>query len=315
MNRFDPLPPVKLNRLPPNPEEKKEGEIVAPGRFPSWLHRKLPVGSQLFSTRNVMEKARLHTVCEEAKCPNLTHCWNRGTATFLIMGKECTRSCGFCDIEHAKKPKDLELDEPQRIAESVKALGLKHVVITMVARDDLEDGGASHLVLVMERIRQETKEASIEVLTSDFLGRTASLDLIIEAKPDIFNHNIETVRRLTPRVRHTATYERTLFVLSYIKQKSRISTKSGLMVGLGETEEEVYATIQDLKDIGVSSITIGQYLQPGYKKLRVQTFVPPSLFQKYEDFGHSIGVESMFCGPFVRSSYHADIRKSSVVIR
>lgn len=308
---FDTTPKVKnrrLNVLPSNPEVVQEDKAVGPGRFPSWLHRKLPKGSEVWKTGQVLNQNRLHTVCEEAKCPNLLECWSKKTATFLVMGKECTRSCGFCDIDFAKTPKPLAADEPQRVAESVLQLGLKHVVITMVARDDLPDGGAQHLADVIEEIRKQVKDVTIEVLTSDFTGNPTSLDIILKAKPEIFNHNIETVRAMTPRVRHKATYDRTLSVLKYVRKhgESTLLVKSGIMVGLGETEAEVFETIQDLKAAGCDIITIGQYLQPNRNKLLVKAFVTPEQFKRYEEYGYTLGIKNMYCGPFIRSSYNAN---------
>lgn len=300
----------KLNILPPNPEEKDSDKAVGPGRFPSWLHRKLPQGSNLWKTGEILNQNRLHTVCEEAKCPNLLECWSKKTATFLVMGKECTRNCGFCDIDFSKTPKPIEMDEPQRVAESVKLLGLKHVVITMVARDDLPDGGAAHIARIVAAIRKEIPDTTIELLTSDFCGSQDSLDIILESEPDIFNHNIETVRELTPRVRHKATYERTLEVLDYIKKhakNSQLMVKSGIMVGLGEVEIQVKETIKDLHQVGCSIITIGQYLQANRHKLLVKSFVTPEQFKAYEEYGYSIGIPYMYCGPFVRSSYNANL--------
>ncbi len=307
--QFDPRPRVKhhrLNILPENPElAATEDKVVGAGRFPSWLHRKLPNGTNLWKTGDLLNKNRLHTVCEEARCPNLLECWSKKTATFLVMGKECTRNCGFCDIDFSKAPKGLEDDEPDRVADSVKQLGLKHVVITMVARDDLEDGGAAHLAKVIETTKIANPDSTIEVLTSDFSGNLAAVDVILAAKPDIFNHNIETVRDLTPRVRHKATYDRSLRVLKHVKEHSSILTKSGIMVGLGETESQVQEALQDLKQAGVSIVTMGQYLQPNPHKLLVKSFVTPEQFKQYEVFGNSIGISNMYCGPFVRSSYNA----------
>jgi lipoic acid synthetase len=299
----------KLNLLPDNPEEEDPHKAVGLGRFPSWLHRRLPKGSDLWKTGQILSQNRLHTVCEEARCPNLLECWSKKTATFLIMGKDCTRSCGFCDIDFSKQPKPLDPDEPARVAKSAQELGLKHLVITMVARDDLPDGGANHLVLVLEEIRKLNQEITIEVLTSDFQGNTNALEGVLKAKPEIFNHNIETVRSLTPRVRHTATYERTLGLLHYAKTNfpSHFYIKSGLMVGLGESEEEVFETLRDLKNAGCDIITIGQYLQPNRHKLRVKSFIHPEVFKRYEDYGYSIGIPYMYCGPFVRSSYNANL--------
>lgn len=310
---FDTRPKVKKkrqNQLPSNPETSDPNKAVGLGRFPSWLHRKLPRGNELKKTEQVLDENRLHTVCEEAKCPNLLECWSKKTATFLVMGKECTRSCGFCDIDFSKKPNPIDPDEPRRVADSVKKLGLQHVVITMVARDDQPDGGANHVAAVIREIRKERPKATIEVLTSDFCGNQEALDAIIDAEPEIFNHNIETVKELTPRVRHKATYDRTLSVLRYISQNKKnrnLFIKSGLMVGLGESEEQVQQAIKDLHEIGCDIITIGQYLQPNRNKLLVKEFITPEQFKKYEDYGNSVGVKHMFCGPFVRSSYNADL--------
>ncbi len=304
---FDHRPKVQrraLNVLPDNPEER-EGAVRL-GRFPSWLHRKIPEGGSLFQTTSLLEKYRLNTVCEEAKCPNRLECYSKKTATFLALGKECTRNCGFCDIDFDKTPKAPEEDEPLRIAGSVRELGLKHVVITMVARDDLEDGGASHLVKIMQEVRSVSPEVTIELLTSDFQGNFSSIDQVLEEKPDVFNHNIETVRALSPRVRHKANYDRTLQVLTYARAKdSSLVVKSGIMVGLGETEDQVYETIQDLYKAGCNVITIGHYLQPSRRKLSVKAFISPEQFDRYAEYGKQLGVEHMYCGPFVRSSYHA----------
>lgn len=298
----------KLNVLPPHEDKINEEEkaSVGLGRFPKWLHRKLPAGNLLWKTQKILAEKRLPTVCEEAKCPNLMECWSRKTATFLAMGKTCTRSCGFCDIDFSKNPKKLEEDEPKRLAESIKALGLKHSVITMVARDDLPDGGASHLTRIIEEVKKLTPPVTIEVLTSDFAGNFKTLNQILDTKLEIFNHNVETVSSLTPRVRHLATYERSLAVLRYAKQNSSGTyIKSGLMIGLGEKEEEVLQTIDDLHAVGCDIITIGQYLQANRKKLRVKAFITPKLFENYAAYGHSIGVKYMYTGPFVRSSYNA----------
>ncbi|MBA3957312.1 MAG: lipoyl synthase [Parachlamydiaceae bacterium] len=312
-DQFDTTPKVKIKRLnvlPPNHEEVDEEKAVGPGRFPSWLHRKMPKGNALAQTGKVLNQKRLHTVCEEAKCPNLLECWSKKTATFLVMGKHCTRSCGFCDIDFSKQPKALELDEPQRIAESVLELGLKHVVITMVARDDLPDGGAVHLANIVTEVRRQVPGTTIELLTSDFGGNLAAWDVILNSQPEIFNHNIETVRELTPRVRHTATYDRTLDLLLYAKTYRKhpgMLVKSGIMLGLGETEEQVEASIRDLHAHGCDIITMGQYLQPNRHKLRVKDFIPPEQFKKFETFGYQLGVRYMYCGPFVRSSYNANV--------
>ncbi|MBS0620731.1 MAG: lipoyl synthase [Verrucomicrobia bacterium] len=294
--------PVKVNKLPINPES----DMPIRGRFPSWLHRNLPKGGNLFQTGGILSKYRLNTVCEEAKCPNRFECYSNKTATFLALGKECTRNCGFCAIDFSKTPKAPEADEPERIALSCKELGLKHAVITMVARDDLPDGGAGHIAATIHAIRKECPAITVEVLTSDFSGQEEALDKVLAAKPDVFNHNIETVRSLSPRVRHKATYDRTLFVLKKVKDSGLAGfVKSGLMVGLGETPKEVCETIDDLHAAGCEIITIGQYLQADHRKLLVKEFVPPSQFEAYAEYGHSRGIKKMYCGPFVRSSYHA----------
>jgi lipoyl synthase len=293
----------KLNKLPINPESY---ENSTKGRFPSWLHRNLPKGANLFKTNAILAKYRLNTVCEEAKCPNRFECYSNKTATFLALGKECTRNCGFCDIDFSKTPKMPEADEPERIAGSVKELGLQHVVITMVARDDLPYGGAESFAQIIRKIRSECPGVSIEVLTSDFSGEPDALDIVLKEKPDVFNHNIETVRELTPRVRHKATYDRTLSVLRYAKGSGLARhIKSGIMVGLGETPPQVEQTITDLYQAGCDIITIGQYLQADQRKLLVKEFVPPDQFKSYEEFGRALGVKQMYCGPFVRSSYNA----------
>jgi lipoyl synthase len=294
----------KPNKLPINPESYSSSQLL--GRFPSWLHRKLPRGSNLSHTQKILSQHRLNTVCEEAKCPNRFECYSNHTATFLALGKQCTRNCGFCDIDFSKSPKQPEVDEPNRIALCTQELGLKHVVITMVARDDLIDKGASHMAAIIRQIRIECKEVTVEVLTSDFSEDYTAIDLLLKEQPDIFNHNLETVEALTPRVRHKATYLRSLNILSYVKQSHKTQfIKSGLMVGLGETPEQVKKAIDDLKIAGCDIITIGQYLQANRKKLLVKEFITPEQFQKYADYGREIGIKQMFCGPFVRSSYHA----------
>lgn len=308
---FEITPEVKRNKLPQlpaNPERADPSAAVGLGRFPSWLHRKLPEGGNLFKTGAVLEEHHLHTVCEEAKCPNLLECWSKKTATFLTMGSECTRNCGFCSIDFKKAPKPLDLKEPEEIADSVKKLGLKHVVLTMVARDDLEDGGASHLSLIVKTIREKNAGSTIELLTSDFHGNEEAWSIIADARPEIFNHNIETVRRLSPRVRHTATYDRTLKFLKFMKKaRAEGAVKSGLMVGLGETPEEVHETLQDLKNAGCTIVTIGQYLQPTKQKLLVKSFVTPADFESFANYGREIGIPHVYAGPFVRSSYNADL--------
>jgi lipoic acid synthetase len=292
----------KLNLLPQNPDEE------ALGRFPSWLHRKLPRGGEIFQTNEILEKYRLNTVCEEAKCPNRLECYTKKTATFLALGKECTRNCGFCDIDFSKTPKAPEADEPERIALSVKDLGLRHVVITMVARDDLPDKGAEQIAKIIREVRRINDGVTIEVLASDFSGDVKALYIVLDERPEIFNHNIETVRSLSPRVRHKAEYDRTLSMLRAAKESGKaVYVKSGIMVGLGESEAEVEETIADLYRAGCDVITIGQYLQASRTKLRVKAFITPEQFKRYEEFGRQLGVLHMYCGPFVRSSYNASL--------
>ncbi len=304
---FEIKPKIKKNKLPENPDSDG-AEHVGLGRFPKWLHRKLPRGNKLFKTNTIIDKYNLNTVCEEAKCPNRLECYSKKTATFLALGKTCTRACGFCEIDFSKTPKLPEADEPKRIALSTKELGLKHVVITMVARDDLEDQGASHIAKIIDEVRKENEGVTIEVLTSDFSGNTKALDIIIEKRVEVFNHNIETTRRLTPKVRHKATYERTLDVLNYVKNSSFEGfIKSGIMVGLGEEVSEVKETLNDLKEAGCDIVTIGHYLQASRLKLPIRRFVTPEEFKLFETYGHEIGIPHVYSGPFVRSSYNAGL--------
>jgi lipoyl synthase len=303
--RFDPRP--RLNRLPANPEQR-------PSRFPSWLHRKLPRGSNLWQTERVAREQRLHTVCEEARCPNRTECWSRKTATFLVMGRECTRACGFCSIDFSASPKPLEADEPRRIVASVKQLDLRHVVITMVARDDLPDGGGGHLAQIVQAIHAECEGVTVELLTSDFNGNLQALETVLESCPLIFNHNLETVRALTPRVRHKATYDRSLRILARASETSLVRfVKSGLMVGLGEQITQVQETLRDLAEAGAHVVTIGQYLPPLNRKLALRAFIHPDQFAEYAEFGRSVGIPYMYCGPLIRSSYNADLLKEELV--
>ena len=296
----------KLNILPSNPDDVDQKSAVSLGRFPKWLHRKLPKTNALWSTHQVLNTHRLPTVCEEARCPNLLECYSKKTATFLAMGKACTRSCPFCSIDFSKTPKALEEDEPMRMAQSVKELGLKHVVITMVARDDLPDGGAYHLSRIIEMVRTVNDDVTIEVLTSDFSGNTNSYDLVLKAQPEIFNHNIETVRLLTTKVRHKATYDRSMSLLSYAKKSGKVLfVKSGLMLGLGETSDEVEETLIDLYEIGCDIVTMGQYLQPDHHALKVKAFISPEEFNRYACFGKKLGIKHVYAAPFVRSSYNA----------
>ena len=276
-------------------------------RIPEWLRLKLPTSSTFDRTRHLIEGLRLHTVCESARCPNHWECWSKATATFMIAGDRCTRNCHFCAVTTAK-PLPLDADEPARVAEGTRRLGLRHVVLTAVARDDLEDGGAEHFRQTIEAVRAVNTGIVIEVLVPDFNDSDASIAAVLSAKPDIFNHNLDTVRRLTPMVRSRATYERSLSVLRKAKagQGASLHTKSGLMLGLGEEEAEVNAAMEDLRKAGCDILTLGQYLQPTIKHLPVKEFVAPSQFEAYGLRARHMGFVHVASGPMVRSSYHAD---------
>lgn len=275
-------------------------------RLPDWFKNSLPEDVKYAQTRSLISDLKLHTVCESAHCPNQWECWSRGTATFMIAGDRCTRACGFCAVNTAR-PFPLDPDEPMRVAEAAQKMRLKHIVITSVARDDLPDGGADHFRKTILLVRELNPGASIEVLVPDFQGSRDSISIVLEAQPEIFNHNIETVRRLTPTVRSKATYERSLNVLKTAKEiaDGKVFTKSGLMVGLGESEEEVIQTMQDLRSVDCDILTIGQYLRPGLKYLPVIEYVKPEQFEKYSQIGYQLGFKIVFSGPKVRSSYHA----------
>ena len=272
---------------------------------PDWIKVRLPSNPVFFSTKALISDLRLHTVCESAQCPNRWECWSQGTATFMIAGDRCTRACGFCAVTTAK-PFALEEDEPARVAEAVVRMRLKHVVITAVARDDLKDGGAYHFARVIEAIRAADPAIIIEVLTPDFHAKEECLALIAGARPHIFNHNVETVERLTPVVRSRAKYALSLDVLRRMKEIAPgMVTKSGIMLGLGETEPEIFQTMDDLRDAGVQVLTMGQYLRPTQQHLPVVAYVPPDTFQLYGDIARRKGFEHVASGPLVRSSYHA----------
>jgi len=276
-------------------------------RLPAWLKVPLPANNTFTRTRLLLADLRLHTVCESAKCPNHWECWSRGTATFMIAGDRCTRACGFCAVDTAK-PLPLETDEPRRVAEATRRMGLRHVVITAVARDDLADGGAAHFQQTIEAVRSANPAIVIEVLVPDFLDRDFALDAVLAGRPEVFNHNLETVRRLTPSVRHRATYDRSLDVLRKARERAAgpLHTKSGLMLGLGEGREELVQAFRDLRAAGVEILTLGQYLQPTRKHLPVVEFVPPAVFQELRDTAEAMGFLHVAAGPLVRSSYHAD---------
>ena len=276
-------------------------------RLPTWLHTRLPTTDSFAHTRALLNELKLHTVCQSAQCPNHWECWSKGTATFMIGGDHCTRACRFCAVTTAK-PLPLEADEPARVAEATRRLRLRHVVITAVARDDLADGGADHFRRTIEAVRALSPQTVIEVLTPDFNARDAAIETVLAAHPHIFNHNLETVRRLTPTVRSRATYDRSLSVLSKVKAKrgGTMYTKSGLMLGLGETEEELFTALADLRDAGCDLLTLGQYLQPTLRHLPVVEFVTPEKFAAYGARAREIGFVHVASAPMVRSSYHAD---------
>jgi lipoic acid synthetase len=272
---------------------------------PSWIKVRLPSNPVFFSTKALISDLRLHTVCESAQCPNRWECWSQGTATFMIAGERCTRACGFCAVSTAK-PFALEADEPERVVEAILRLKLKHVVITAVARDDLKDGGANHFARTITELRQADPGVVIEVLTPDFNGREESLREVLAAEPDIFNHNLETVESLTPVVRSRAKYRLSLSVLRQAKEiDTDVVTKSGIMLGLGETEPELFQAMDDLREAGVQVLTLGQYLRPTAQHLPVVEYISPEAFETYREIGLSKGFEYVASGPLVRSSYHA----------
>ena len=272
-------------------------------RLPKWLKRPLPQAGMQF-TSDVIADLRLETVCESAKCPNRTECWSQQTATFMILGNVCTRPCGFCSVLKGKT-ETVQLDEPARVAEAAERLGLKYVVITSVTRDDLPDGGANHFYESVLAVRERTG-ARVEVLTPDFRGNRDAIHRVIESRPDVFNHNTETVPRLYHRVRRNAVYQRTLDLLKQIKDEvPDMPTKSGLMLGLGETRDELLEVCSDLRDVGVDMLTLGQYLQPTAEHLPVERYVTPEEFDEIGEQMRRLGFSMVASGPFVRSSYHA----------
>ena len=274
-------------------------------RLPRWLKRNLPLGQSLSRTAGLLEELRLETVCDNAKCPNRMECYSQQTATFMILGNVCTRPCGFCSVAKGKT-QAVEEDEPQRLAEAARRLGLGHVVITSVTRDDLPDGGAEHFYRCVEEVRRVTG-AAVEVLTPDFLHDYAALDRVIEARPEVFNHNTETVPRLYRQVRgRKSDYRWTLELLAHVKRRDpRIQTKSGLMLGLGETRDELLETLADLRDAQCDLLTLGQYLQPTPEHLPVERYVPPKEFDELAELARGLGFVQVYSGPLVRSSYHA----------
>lgn len=283
-------------------------------RKPAWIKAKAPTTPEVKRLKRVLREQKLHTVCEEAACPNLGECFTHGTATFMIMGDICTRRCPFCDVSHGK-PLPLDPEEPNNMAQTVQAMGLRYVVITSVDRDDLRDGGADHFVQCIQRTRELNPEIQIEILTPDFRGRMdVALQILETAPPDVFNHNMETVPRLYKQSRPGADYQYSLNLIQAFKQRfPDIPSKSGLMLGLGETKEEVIATMQDLRDHDCDMLTLGQYLQPSRHHLPVDRFVTPDEFAELAQIGRDMGFSQVASGPMVRSSYHADQQAAQVL--
>jgi lipoic acid synthetase len=273
-------------------------------RKPDWLRVKLPIGESYKHVRNLVDTHKLHTICESGNCPNMGECWGAGTATFMILGNVCTRSCGFCAVATGR-PEEVDWDEPQRVAEAIHLMKVKHAVITSVDRDELKDGGSIIWQNTIRAVKALNADTTLETLIPDFKGKKEDIDRIIEAAPEVISHNIETVERLTKQVRIQAKYWRSMQVIRILKQGGR-RTKSGIMLGLGEKKDEVIQTIKDLRDNGCDVITIGQYLQPTQKHLPVHRFVHPDEFAEYREIGYSFGLDYVESGPLVRSSYHSE---------
>jgi lipoic acid synthetase len=282
--------------------EHKENDIRI--KKPKWLRVKLPTGENYKKVRALVDQHKLHTICESGSCPNMGECWGEGTATFMILGNICTRSCGFCAVKTGR-PEDVDIFEPGKVAHSVKTMGIKHAVITSVDRDDLKDGGSDIWVQTVKAVRNQSPGTTMETLIPDFAGNWENLQRIIDVAPEIVSHNLETVRRLTKQVRIQAKYDRSLEVLFRLK-KGGMRTKSGVMLGLGETEQEVIETMEDLRSVQVDILTLGQYLQPTPKHLTVVDFITPEKFLQYKELGMQMGFRYVESGPLVRSSYHAE---------
>ena len=307
----------RINQHQKEYKEKIELTKTPLGKRPDWLKIKLPVGDNFNDVRNLMRKQKLNTVCEEANCPNIAECWNNRTATFMILGDICTRTCGFCNVKSGL-PTELDLDEPRRVAESIKELQLRHAVITSVNRDELKDGGAGIFKEVVRLCREEVPDCTVEILIPDFKGEENAFEIIMQSPPDILNHNLETVERLYHVVRPKAKYHRSLELIKWFKQKGLSrrdgvpKTKSGLMVGIGEKPDEVINVMNDLVSYGCDILTIGQYLQPTKQHLPVDRFVTPDEFNMYKEEGLKIGFKIVESSPLVRSSYHADEQARAV---
>ncbi|MGB5462724.1 MAG: lipoyl synthase [Aureibaculum sp.] len=281
-----------------------EESVIIPLKKPKWLRVKLPIGKKYTELRGLVDKYNLNTICTSGSCPNMGECWGEGTATFMILGNICTRSCGFCGVKTGR-PETVDWEEPEKVARSIKIMKIKHAVITSVDRDDLKDGGSIIWAETVNAIRRANPETTLETLIPDFQLIHKNIDRIIEVAPEVVSHNVETVRRLTREVRIQAKYDRSLAVLNYLKDSGIKRTKSGIMLGLGETEEEVIQTMTDLKNAKVDIITIGQYLQPSKNHLPVKEFITPEQFKKYETIGLEMGFRHVESGALVRSSYKA----------
>jgi lipoic acid synthetase len=285
-------------------KDRAEKVKIPLGKRPDWLKVRLPTGENYSDVRNLMREKKLNTVCEEARCPNIAECWNHRTATFMILGDTCTRSCGFCNV-NVGIPTELDLEEPRRVVDAIKQLDLRHAVITSVNRDELEDGGASIFKECVRLLREEKPDCTVEILIPDFKGLEKSFEIIMQYPPDILNHNLETVKRLYHAVRPQAKYERSLKLIKWFKSQG-LKTKSGIMVGIGETSKEVLSLMKDLYSHGCDIMTIGQYLQPTKHHLPVDRFVTPEEFRLYKEEGLKTGFKIVESSPLVRSSYHAD---------
>ena len=300
----------KISRLKIKPDSERK-----PLKKPNWIRIRHTNSSKVNELKKTLRSQELFTVCEEAQCPNLSECFNHGTATFMIMGQICTRRCPFCDVAHGR-PKPLDTNEPEHLAETISKMALKYVVITSVDRDDLRDGGASHFKDCIDKIRKKTPLVKIEILTPDFRGRVEkALDIFDDCAPDVFNHNLETVPSLYPKVRPGSDYEQSLDLLKNFKERHpHIKTKSGLMLGVGESQKQVIDVLKDLRDHKVDMLTLGQYLQPSRHHLAVEEYISPDQFEKYKMIAYDLGFSQVASGPMVRSSYHADLQAKGELV-
>jgi len=300
----------KISRLKIKPDSKRK-----PLKKPEWIRIRHNNSSKVNELKKTLRSQDLFTVCEEAQCPNLSECFNHGTATFMIMGQICTRRCPFCDVAHGR-PNPLDINEPQHLAKTISKMSLRYVVITSVDRDDLRDGGASHFKACIDEIRQKTPSVKIEILTPDFRGRVKkALDIFHDCPPDVFNHNLETVPSLYPKVRPGSDYQQSLELLNNFKEKHpHVKTKSGLMLGVGETQKQVINVLKDLRSHKVDMLTLGQYLQPSRHHLAVEEYITPNQFEEYKTIAKKLGFSQVASGPMVRSSYHADLQAKGELV-